>query len=309
MFTGGMTAAYMTKLYVAIFWEKNADAATQARYDGMGRSMNGLSATALTLSAVLLPLFGFFPQIFMTRMAGLGEGFLHSAPLAHSVAYFSLENLLGAGKSLLIGGILYAGIRLLMMEQKDGARVYVDRWPAWLDLEESVYRPLVVTILPALGSLVSRMLDGVLDCKCTRVYLPSMITRVTRFFDRILDGQLIRSFVPGVATACSRLCDQLVDGLALAIKRTALRPLWRHRRPPVGTRWTWACGTVLNACVKGLNQTFRRKRPIQTDFVATLAAWHEEMSDTSRQVARSVSFGLLLLCIGLTITFFYMLTL
>lgn len=38
--------------------------------------------------------------------------------------------------------------RYLMETGEDGTRVYVDRWPAWLNLEDRVYRPLALTVLP-----------------------------------------------------------------------------------------------------------------------------------------------------------------
>lgn len=284
VFTGGMTAAYMTKLYVSIFWEKNTDAAVQAKFDGTKKYMNGLSAFSLTLSAIVLPVLGFFPQVLMTRLGALGASFMR-ASVPGEVAYFSLENLLGAGKSLLIGAVLYAGIRWLLMEKRDGARIYVNRWPQWLDLEESVYRPLVSKALPAIGYFFAHIADALPDCRLVRVYIPSVVTAVTRAF------------------------DQLIDGAALLLRHTLLDHLHRRKAPPVGTRLTWYMGTALNGCVFVLNKTFRRRRPITTDFVATLAAWREEMGDTGRRVTRSVSFGLLLLCVGLYITFAYLMTL
>lgn len=285
VFTGGMTAAYMTKLYVSIFIEKNADQAVQQKYDGMRHYMNGLSAFALTLSAVVLPALGLFPQVFMTGIGDLGSSFLRAPAPETAIAYFSSENLIGAGKSLLIGAFLYAGIRWLLMEKKESVRVYVNRWPQWLDLEEKVYRPLVCKVLPAIGYFFSHILDKLLDCRLTLVTLPSIVTAFTRLF------------------------DQLIDSTALFLRRTFLRHLSRRKAPPVGNRVTWALGTALNGCAMLLNKTIRRRRPIQTDYVASLAAWRDEMGDTGRRITRSVSFGLLLLCVGLYLTFAYLMTL
>ncbi len=52
----------------------------------------------------------------------------------------------------------------------------------------------------------------------------------------------------------------------------------------------------------------RRKKPIQTDFVVLFAASREEMSDVARRVTRSVSFGLLLLCVCMYVIFAYLLS-
>ena len=53
--------------------------------------------------------------------------------------------------------------RYLMETGEDGTRVYVDRWPAWLNLEDRVYRPLVLTVLPFLGAVLARCVNGICE--------------------------------------------------------------------------------------------------------------------------------------------------
>ncbi len=284
--TGGMTAAYMTKLYICLFWEKNGDAAVQKRYDALrGRYMNRLSAFALCGSAAVLPVLGMLPDVFMTRIAALAQGFMHGVSPEHAVAYFSDANLIGASKSLLIGAVLYALIRYALMQKEKGLRVYVDRWPAWFDLEDLVYRPLLTRALPAIGYGFSHVLDSLLSCKLTLVYVPAAVTALTRAL------------------------DELVDSFAVALRHTALGKTKRHKPVPVGTRLTYTLGTVLNGVVWVLNRTVYHRRPIRTDFTAALAAGLEEMRSGGRLVTGSVSFGLLLLCIGMYVTFTYLMTL
>ena len=74
LFTGGMTIAYMTKLFIAVFDEK--------KY-----YMNGESIFALLTPAVLLVLMGFFPYLTMNRIADQARGFLHGAAPVHAVHY------------------------------------------------------------------------------------------------------------------------------------------------------------------------------------------------------------------------------
>ena len=86
-----------------------------------------------------------------------------------------------------------------------------------------------------------------------------------------------------------------------------------HRPEPkrpvaVGSRFTNWLGTILNACARFLNRTVLRKRPIRADFVAVLAASRDEMNDVWRRVTRSVSFGLLLLCLCMYVIFAYLLS-
>ena len=46
--------------------------------------------------------------------------------------------------------------------EKDGGRRYPDRWPWWLDLENSIYRPLMLIALPAALNAALVLADGAL---------------------------------------------------------------------------------------------------------------------------------------------------
>ena len=103
LISGGLTVAYMLKLYICLFLEKNADKDRQEAFEGMGRYMNGLSSFALAGSAVLLPLLGLVPHLITDRLADMSSAFLNAEQLEAAVAYFSFVNLKGAGISLIIG--------------------------------------------------------------------------------------------------------------------------------------------------------------------------------------------------------------
>ena len=144
LFSGGLTVAYMTKLFVAVFVEKNADPALQAKYDALnGKYMNLKSSLALGVSAVILPVIGAFPSVFMKRMAELGQGFMNGSSPEHAIKWFSGENLKGAAISIAIGAIVYfCFIRPFLMKKTDGVESYVNRWPDKVDIENAIYRPL-----------------------------------------------------------------------------------------------------------------------------------------------------------------------
>ena len=161
LLSGGLTAAYMTKLFIAVFVEKNADPAVQAKYDALNRKyMNGFSAAALLIPAALLPLMGSTPSETMARIAALGQEFMHLEEKMHAIHWFSWTNLKGAGISLLIGAAVYFGVirPLLTKKREDGIREYTDRWPSRLDLEEAVYRPLCAAVTKAI-TWVSGLVD------------------------------------------------------------------------------------------------------------------------------------------------------
>ena len=301
LFTGGMTAAYMTKLYVALFWEKN-DAETQKRYDSMGR-LPLPAALALGLSALILPALGVFSNRLMQGVAGLMQGFMRSEGPHEALNYFSLANLVGAADSLLIGAALYVFVvrGLLMKKQQDGTKAYVNRWPAWLDLEELVYRPLLERLLPGCLGFLSSILDRLAD------WAGALFGIVGGFAARVMDRLFNADALNAVGTFFARIMDEGVDTLALGLWHTLFS---RHRgraAATVGNRFTYACGRLFDGVAALLNRTIRRKHPIKTSFVAAFAAGWEEMRANARRISWSVSFGLLLMCVGLYIVFAYLL--
>lgn len=261
LISGGLTIAYMLKLYICLFWEKNADAAVQKHYDDLqGNYMNRTSAFALTLSATLLPIGGFLPGIVMDGIADMGQSFLHAAE-SESVSYFSIGNLQGALISLIIGGLLYVCIvrPLLRKKSANGAEMYyVNRWPAWLDLENLIYRPVLLQILPFAFGMVCRFLDS------------------------------------------------LVDTIVVILRKTVYRDEKLPHERFEGTIFTHLCACAANSFQELLNHTIRKTHPKRTDYEHKLALMREELNENTTLIARSMSFGLLLFCVGLILTVAYL---
>ena len=162
LLSGGLTLAYMTKLFVSIFIEKNADAGLQAIYDRKKKYLSFDNGAALTVSGAALFVWGLFPHGLMERAAGFAQGFLGVSETAgEAAAYFSWESLQGAVVTLAVGAVVYfGGIRVFLYDRKSG---YKNCWPRRLDLEELVYRPLVLKGLPLVGGVASRILDSFVD--------------------------------------------------------------------------------------------------------------------------------------------------
>ena len=166
--SGGLTIAYMSKLFVTIFLEKNTDADRQSVYDVKRRYLSPLSACAIGIPAVVLAMWGFLPHRWMDRVAACGNGFFalaESGGQMQPLHYFSLENLKGAAYSVVIGVIVYVIVirRLLAKQTPEGGRELVDRWPRWLDLEDLIYRPVLLRFLPYVGGIASRICDSLVD--------------------------------------------------------------------------------------------------------------------------------------------------
>ena len=132
LISGGLTAAYMTKLFVKLFVQKPRSAGHPVRID------KG-SLTAIAPAAAALLLMGLRPAQTYEKIAAFTAESLRSAPFA--VHYFSLENLKGAAISLTIGALVYLlFVRGLLTDHRTGDYV---RATALIDLEDDVYRPLL----------------------------------------------------------------------------------------------------------------------------------------------------------------------
>ena len=257
LFSGGLTLAYMTKLFVAVFVEKNKDAALQEKYDKCSHYMNVESTLALGLSALVLLVWGLFPNDLMDRAARMAQGFMGLTETGHEVAYFHSENLKGALVTLIVGGTVYFGIIRPLLRDKQGD--YVDRWPTWLDLENLIYRPVVLVMLPFVGGVICRV------------------------------------------------CDTLVDGLVVLLRKTIYKdsPLPHERTQ--GTFLTEALGNMMNGIQSMGNHMHRTRPPKNRDYVHLFAMKYVEYKEDERIISRSLSFGLLLFGLGLSLTLLYIL--
>lgn len=261
LLSGGLTIAYMTKLYVCLFVEKNADEAVQKTYDALqGKYMNRASAFALTISAALLPLMGFLPGIVMDGIADMGQSFLR-AEVMEKVSYFSFSNLKGALISLTFGALIYCLIvRFLLMKKEfgGGEKYYINRMPVWLDLENLIYRPVLLKILPfALGVLC-------------------------------------------------RFLDSLVDTIVVVLRKTVYRDEKLPHERPEGNVFTHLAAFTASFFERLCNLLLRRKNPKKEDYEHKLALVHEEWRENNMMITRSMSFGLLLFCVGLILTVAYL---
>ena len=165
LFSGGLTIAYMLKLFVCVFIEKNNDENVQKEYDNRKKYMNWLSTVVIVLSSIILPVFGIIPSITSNKMAEFASDFFKLEGHLHFPDYFTWTNLKGAVISLVIGLIVYfVVIRLLLTKKNENnQKEYVDVWPKWLDLEDLVYRPFLAVFKSKPVKIVIKMLSELLD--------------------------------------------------------------------------------------------------------------------------------------------------
>ena len=162
--TGGLTTAYMTKIYIAVFWEENAYHQDQMDASN-GKYMNKVSATVLTICSLILPFFGMTCYNTMIKISEFGSGFMNMTGHPHVVPFFEWACIKGAVASLAIGAIIYIFIvRVLLMDKdENGKKVYIDAWPKVVDIEDRIYRPLVCQVLPFIGAFLTRAIGSIVE--------------------------------------------------------------------------------------------------------------------------------------------------
>ena len=276
LFSGGMTLAYMTKLYVCLFVEKHPT--RQAEFDGKKKYMSPMSTLAVMLPAALLPLLGLTANITMDSIADLGTDFFHCGTLHHAIRYLSMENLKGAAISVVIGLALYfLLIRRFLM--KDGK--YVDRWPEKLDLEDLLYRPLLLKWLPGVCGWVSALFG---ENKLTAPIAKGVL-RVSGILGRIF-------------------CD-LPDALVLLLAKSVFHPTPETSDDKVYTSIAYRLGKDIDilAIHRGKEQQGGRH------YAHLLYRSLETLRKTTARITGNLSFALLMLCAAICVVFIYMIVL
>lgn len=150
LISGGLTLAYMTKLFVKIFVEK-PDQLKPIHCD------KG-TLTAIIPTTVALVVMGILPSLTYEKIGAYTAASLRSESFA--VSYFIWENLKGSLISLTIGALVYLLIvRGLMTDHRDGSY----RYPvALVDLEDDVYRP-ALNGLAFVGAFAARLVYSLTD--------------------------------------------------------------------------------------------------------------------------------------------------
>ena len=97
LISGGLTFAYMLKLFICIFVERNRDPDRQAQFDRSEKCMNAMSMAAVLGSSAFMVILGMPPVTKRLLAFALGDGEI----LEFSA--FTLENLKGSLISLGIG--------------------------------------------------------------------------------------------------------------------------------------------------------------------------------------------------------------
>lgn len=267
LFSGGLTVAYMTKLFVVLFVEKNGDKKVQEAYEAKKDYASVSGKIAIAVCALPIPLIGALPDYVAKPVAeyglvrfGLSELLEHQQDNIH---YYSLKNLSGALISIAVGVVVYfLVVRMMMLrgvfsqKKEEG---YRDIFPKWLNMEKYVYRAVFYTAVPFVLGIISRILDSIVD---TAV----VILRKTVYSDRALPYEL-----------------------------------------PEGNRVTHRIGYTMERVRLLYYAVMRKEGYEPKNYEHKLAMKGTDIFENFRIIERSLSFGLFMFCVGLGLTMIYLL--
>ena len=278
LISGGMTAAYMTKLFIAVFIEKNNDAAKQAEYDMKKNYMKPLTAGAELAAAALIPFFGITASFSMDAIAGFGTDFMNCAELEHKISYFSLGNLKGSAISLVIGALLYIFVirRFLMEKAEGGMFIYVNRWPAWADIEDQLYRPALDKLAAFMGAVSSVFGNN--------LALTPVIVRIPR----------------AAGLLAHIICD-IPDGLVYLLRRSIYTENSAPVNDKVASTWSYRLGEYFD------RSAVKHGAEAEGSHTYARALYRSIMTiqNTTERIFGGFSFAMLMLCIALCFIFIY----
>ena len=320
LISGGMTLAYMTKLFVVLFIDINPE--KQVQWDEKRRYAKLPAALSILIPALIIPVLGALPGLTMDRIADLGGDFFHAGALHHAVSYFSLENLKGALISLAIGAALYFGlIRKVLM--KDGR--YLDRWNKKLDLEELVYRPLILRWLPGIfGAFAAIFGENKLTAPLCRAVLRTGSAIGALFGEnkatepaakaafRAVSGAgalfgenkgtepAARAFFRGGGIV-SRGVGDLLDAGIFSLRKTAFRDSPPPSDERLAEHYSFRIGNRLDRLAVKTGREQEGEHRYARRFVRVQAT----LRNTFRTIAGNLSFALLMLSFAIVLIFLY----
>ncbi len=302
LLSGGMTLAYMTKLYVCIFVEK-PDTETQAFQEEMHahhpKYLGVFGHIAVIGAAVLMPVLGLTGNSLMQKTAHLAAPFFRAEEIG-KMSYFSLENLKGAGISLLFGAAIYFLIvRKCLMKNGE----YVNVLPAKLDLEDSVYRPLLLKVLPGIFGPIAAVFgeNKVLKPLCGLVL--NAAGKLSQLFgENRVTAPLWKGSVRFTGIL-SRAASDTVDAFVYFLSRSALRPVYPPPTDEEKSSVSYRLGNTVDRIQK------RRGKEAESGhhFAELFYRLRRTLVRKTHNLADTMSFPLFMMILALTAVLLYVL--
>ncbi len=309
LFSGGCTLAYMTKLFVVLFIEKHPE--RQAEFDAMRPCVNGASAAVIAISSAAILVLG-VPSIAI-RLASGAVGFLGGTK-AGTAEFFSFEALKGAAICIVIAAVLYFAL-IRKATYRNGR--YVDIIPSWMDLENSVYKPLI-NALTVIGEVFGRVVSGSADFVALAMRRSVLSSTVGHILSGATDTAAYMMRRTVLSSSVGRILSGSTDLAAYSARRSLLSPTAirvvsrttdqetfdsrdqqfktsRIRKMHAGSVFTDALGHLLDRITHSQR------------FVLYFAKVRRLTYEMLRRISESFSFALIMTCIGVCVLLVYLL--
>ncbi len=270
LFSGGLTAAYVLKLFITIFVMKPTQDTPAAK------KLSPLSAVSLLMGTVPVLTVGLLPHKAGEKLSEMMISFAGGHRMHHAVEYFAWVNLKGVVISLSIGcAVYFLFISKVLMKGEKGQRVHINPLENRFSAEENLYKPLYRLIMKLMGA-VAWLLDSITEY-AVKVSLVVM----------------------GVA---AKLLSDFTDLMIVLLSKTLLRThVQQHDDMP--RHFSYALGEFIDRHQHGKNHT-KKKDESMADLFASVS---ETISQTTARLSGSFSFALLMTCFGICLILLFLL--
>ena len=344
LITGGMTVAYMLKLFVAVFVEKNADPKLQERYDGMCSEFarKHFSSGSRSNAKAARRALGTKNHKGETKTSAAMENQkptekLHASSAAHNASHgymrpettaalvitAAILPALGLTAHLSMDRIADLGQEFFHVQGHAHTVAYLS--PANLKggaisicigvlLYFAVIRGLLMEPDGAGGRrYVDRWpswldLENLVYRPILQVALPAVFGAVFGFLDRYLVPAATAAFLT-VSTFVGRVMDSGADWLIRMARLTTHKQVPAVKEPHDSDLAAHVIGGVIDAAAafrSRLPWKRREKLPFHEPATARLVRREEQFKGNMHLIQESFSYGLMLVCVGLCVTLIYL---
>ncbi|MBS7527782.1 hypothetical protein KHM83_13945 [Fusibacter paucivorans] len=152
---GGLTVAYMLKLFIAVFVEKN-----DAFHGQFAEQVHKRALLPMGVLAALIVLLGVMPNTIIAPLSLYAHEIGMEMP-SH-LSLFNATTIGYAVISFVVGGVLYAAVirrKLYVMDEAEGRRIFVNPSLSWISIESDIFVP-VMQIAYILFSFIFKIIDN-----------------------------------------------------------------------------------------------------------------------------------------------------
>ena len=118
---------------------------------------------------------------------------------------------------------------------------------------------------------------------------------------------LFATLIPTILQFIARVADSVVDFIVILLRKTVYKDQKLPRKLLEGTTFTHLVGHIMDYIRDVKNKVLKTTSPDKTSYVHRLAVLREEIAESNVIITGSLSFGLFMFCLGLSLTIIYLL--